>query len=252
MRKLDGFAIVTGSARGLGAATVERLAQDGYDVVINHVSDRSKTPADALAAKVISDYGVKAVVLKADVTQYDECKRLVAEAIAALGDKIAALVNNAGIDIGAHFVDEPVAEYERMIASNLLGPMHMTHVVLPHMIKQGYGAVVSLSSIAGTAGWVDQVDYSAAKAGLIGFTKALAKEYGANGITFNAVAPGVILTDMVRTAVEQIGATIEDMAAMVPLNRVGDPMDIGDAIAYCVGAPFLTGQIISPNGGAVI
>jgi len=194
-------------------------------------------------------YGVGAITVKGDVEDYDQCKKIVQAGIDAFGDKIAVLVNNAGIASGKLFQDTEPAAFQKMIAVDLVGTMNCTHVVLPSMIAARGGCIISLSSVCGIMGVVTQADYSAAKAGVIGFTKALAKELGGYNIRVNAIAPGMIATEMVA---EQNPEDVEGLKAITPLGTLGDIEDISGCMSYILSAKFLTGQIVSPNGGLTI
>ena len=247
-KKIPGFAIVTGSARGLGAAMTLQLAKEGYDVVINYVSDKSAPKAEAVAKEARS-YGVGAICVQGDVSSYSTCREIVDAGVKAFGNKIAVLVNNAGIESGKFFADTAVESYNKMIQVEVIGSMNMTHIALPYMIEAENGCIIMQSSVCGLMGVPAQADYSCAKAGLVGFAKALAKEYGSKHIRVNCIAPGMIMTDMIAgTSQEGVAA----LKAMTPLNMLGDPDDIAECMSYIVNAPFLTGQCISPNGGLTI
>lgn len=247
--KLDGYAIITGGVRGIGEAMTLQLAKEGYNVVVNYVSDSSGVKAEKLIERVESEYGVKGLAVQADVSNYSDVKRMIEKSVEAFGEKIAILVNNAGIAYGKSFLEITEEEYSRLIGVNLTSALHVTHVALPYMVNLGYGRIVNISSIGGIMGVEHQIDYSAAKAGIIGMTKAMAREFGKYHITVNSIAPGMIWTDMLR------GSSQEEVAALksiTPLGMIGDVEDISDCLSYVVNAKFLTGQTISPNGGLTI
>jgi len=246
--KLEGFAIVTGSSRGLGKGIALQLAKEGYDLVIHHVSDNSAEKAEAVAEEARS-LGVKAIVVKAAVENYEECTKIVQAGVDAFGNNIAVLVNNAGIASGTPFKNMKPEDYQRMIAIDLVGTLNCTHVVLPSMVAAKCGSIVNIASVCGIMGVATQVDYSAAKAGVIGFTKALAKEVGRYNIRVNSIAPGMIATEMTA---EQNPESIDFLKAATPLGVLGDVEDISECLSYVVNAKFLTGQIVSPNGGLTI
>lgn len=246
--KIEGFAIVTGSSRGLGKGMALQLAKEGYDVVIHHVSAGSAAKAEAVAEEART-YGVRAITVKGAVEDYEECKKIIQAGVDAFGDKIAVLVNNAGIASGKLFQDTEAAMFQKMISVDLVGTMNCSHVAIPYMIAAQDGCIISLSSVCGIMGVVTQTDYSAAKAGVIGFTKALAKELGGHKIRVNAIAPGMIATEMVA---EQNQEDVDALKAMSPLGILGDIEDVSDCMSYILNAKFLTGQIISPNGGLTI
>ncbi len=252
-KKMDGFAIVTGAFRGLGAAMIRQLAKEGYDVVIDYIDDQFDSnaveKAQALADEVKKEYGVGAIIVKADVTDYAQCQKMVDEGVKAFGDKIAVLINNAGIANGTLFAECKKEDFEKMIAVNLVGSMYCTHLVLPYMMKAKQGCIINQSSVGGVMGVATQADYSASKAGLIGFTKALAKELGGFNIRVNAIAPGMINTIMIAS---QRPEDVEMLKSVTPLGKIGEPSDISNCMSYILNADFLTGQTISPNGGLTI
>lgn len=237
---------MTGGARGLGAAMIRQLAKEGYDVVINYVSDRSGEIAQKLADEVKAANGVGAVTFQGDVSNYDTCKAMIDAGIAAFGDKIAVLVNNAGIQSNKFFQDITPEEYTRLIGIELFGTMHCTHVVLPYMQAAKNGCIINISSICALYGQEGQADYSAAKSAMFGFSRALARENAANNIRINCIAPGLIATDMVNALPEE---QVEAFRLGIPLQRLGTPEDVSECMSYIVNATYLTGQIISPNGG---
>lgn len=245
----EGFAIVTGGARGLGKGIVLQLAKEGYDVVFNYISDSSLARAQAVIEQVEHEYGVRALAVQGDTSDYEQCKKMIDLGIASFGDKIAVLVNNAGIAGLNLFVDRPVDQYSRLIQVNLLSVFHNTHVVLPYMIAQKSGVIINMSSQAGLNGVAYQVDYSAAKAGVIGFTKALAKEVGQHHIRVNAIAPGNILTDIWDVIPAGIA---EKEKEKIPLGEFGTVEDVAECMSYLLNASFVTGQTLSPNGGQTI
>lgn len=247
--KNEGFAIVTGGARGIGKAIVEQLASEGYNIVINFVSDGSQAKAEALIAQIKADYGVEGIAVQADVQYYDSCKKIVDAGVEAFGEKIAILVNNAGTDKGTPFMQNTVEQMDEMIRVNLNSQLYMSHLVLPAMTTAKAGDIINISSIGGTWGVPLHVDYCAAKGGVLGFTKAIAKEVAALGVKVNAIAPGVIMTDLVASEPEEEVAMTK---AMTPMQSIGEPEEIAWAVSYLVKSDFMTGQIISPNGGLVI
>lgn len=240
-----GYAIITGAARGLGAATLLQLAKEGYDVVGTYVHESS----EAKIQKVIDqakEFGVKAMYCRCEVSKYEDCQKLMEFAVSELGKNLSVLVNNAGIAGAGFFAEEPRESYENMINTNLVGQLHCTHFALPYMLENKKGHIVFLSSIGGTMGVPTQAVYGAAKAGLIGFTKALSKEVASFNVMVNCVAPGVIDTDMVAGAPPEQRAQTN---AMIPVGRMGTAQDIADCVSYIVNSNYLTGQTISPNGG---
>jgi len=247
--RLEGYAIVTGGARGIGAALCMQLAREGYNVVINYVSDSSKEKADALIAKMADEYGVKGIGVQASISDFEQCKKIVETAISAFGQNIAILVNNAGAAAGKRYLQCTPEELRLTVETDLLGAIYLTQLVVPHMVEQGYGAIVNIASTAGIMGSYNDVAYSSSKAGIIGFTKSIAREFGPQGVTVNAIAPGLIATEIIKNLPPE---RLEEMKKEVLLGGLGEPQDIADALSYIVNAKFLTGQIISPNGGYTI
>lgn len=240
------IALVTGSSRGIGRAIALQLAQDGYAVAVN---GRSPESVQAVAAEIIARGGdAKGYVC--DVTD--------AEAVARMGDAVerelgtvTALVNNAGIAQQKLLTDVTDAEWQRMMATHVDGAFYTCRRFLPGMIRRQTGSIVNISSMWGQVGGSCEVPYSAAKAALIGFTRALAKEVGPSGIRVNCVAPGVIQTDMMAGFDE---AALQELREETPLCRLGTVQDVAQAAAFLLSdaAGFITGQVLAPNGGMII
>ena len=246
-------AIITGGSRGIGKAMALKLGELGYDVVINYVSDSSKAKAEEIAEQIKKDYGVEGLVVRADVSKYEDCEALVKAAADRFGENIDVLVNNAGITNNCNWIDIKHEQYEKVIATNLMSLLHMTHLVLPHMInhsdKEHQCQIVNISSVGGLTGVINQADYCAAKSGVIGLTRALALEFAGRGVRANAIAPGMIMTDMLKGVNQD---ELNALAATIPEGYIGDVSDIAGALEYILKAPYLTGQVISPNGGFVL
>jgi 3-oxoacyl-[acyl-carrier protein] reductase len=240
-------AILTGSSRGIGRAMAELFASKGYHVLINY--HQSEKAAADLSAQ-LQRQGYSAALYKADVSNRAEVDAMVDDYIQKSGH-IDLLINNAGISNTALFVDIPASEWESIIAVNLTGVFHCCQSVLRYMLPQKRGKIINIASVWGMVGAACEVHYSAAKAGVIGLTKALAKELGPSNIQVNCIAPGVIETDMLNPY-NQI--EIADLIHQTPLNRLGTPMDIAQTALFLASpaGDFITGQVISPNGGFVI
>lgn len=232
--------LVTGGSRGIGAACVRAFAARGCRVAFLYA--KSDDAAKALANET------GALAVKADVADRDAVFSAVEHITADMGG-IDCLINNAGIAQFRLFTDITADEWHRMLDVNLGGVFHCTQAVLPGMIREKYGRIINLSSIWGLTGASCEVHYSAAKAGIIGLTRALAKELGPSGITVNCVAPGVIETEM-NAALDADTRTA--LCDETPLECIGRPEDIAQAVLYFAAAPFVTGQVLSPNGGIVI
>lgn len=241
-------AIITGGSRGLGEAMSLKLGELGYNVVINYRSESSKELSDNLAAKIEAEYGVETLVVRADVSKYEDCEKLVNAAVEKFGKKIDALINNAGITNNCNFVDITKEQYTAVVETNLLSLFHMTHLALPYMIDHESN-IINISSIGGLIGVNNQADYCATKSGVIGFTRALAVEFASRKIRVNAIAPGMIMTDMLRGVNQD---EVNALSTAIPLGYIGEATDISGCMEYLLNAPYVTGQTISPNGGFVM
>ncbi|MCO5397845.1 3-oxoacyl-ACP reductase FabG [Ralstonia soli] len=240
----DKVAIVTGSARGLGAATARRLAEEGAKVVVTDVlAEQAEATAEALRAA-----GLTARAVIADITKAAEVQRLVDETVEAFGG-VHILVNNAGFPRDKYLVKMSEEDWDLVIQVMLKGAFLATKAVMPHMIEQGWGRVINISSRA-HLGNPTQANYSAAKAGLIGMAKALAIEEGRYGVTVNCIAPGFMETEMVQ-ALPTYEAIKERAVQMQPIKRVGQPADIANAVAFLASerAGFITGEVLHVTGG---
>jgi len=238
-------ALVTGAASGIGRATARRLAADGAAVA---VLDIDRSGADAVAAELAAAGG-KSVAVAADVSDGAAVREAVGRARTALG-AVHILVNNAGVCSFFPFETLEEAEWDRMFAVHVKGAFHCTKAALPDMIAAGWGRVVNVSSVGGLKGAPALTHYAAAKAALVGFTRALSTEVGVHGVTVNAIAPGLVDTPLlVRSRMPE--SIVTTQAAQVPVRRIGTPEDIAAACAYLVSpdASYVTGQVLSPNGG---
>lgn len=240
-------ALVTGASRGIGAATAQALAESGATVAVGY---REQAAQAASVVAQIRASGGQAEAYQADVADAAACEALVGSVEERFG-RIDILVNNAGTALEKLLLDTTVAEWDHLMAVHLRGMYACTRAALPGMISRRYGRIITVSSIWGLCGAAGEVAYSAVKAGQNGFTRALAQEVGAWGITVNAVAPGAIATQM------NAGLTGEDLAewlARTPVGRLGTPAEVAAVICYLAGpgAGFVTGQVWSPNGGVVI
>lgn len=240
-------AIITGASQGIGACIAKRLAQDGFDVVINHYpSDGDKEKALAVAEECRA-FGVKAECYAADVSKFDQCEAMVKQVKADFGT-IDALVNNAGITKDKLLARMSEEEYDAVIAVNQKSVFNMTKQVTSVMMKQRSGRIVNVASVAGLYGNAGQMNYSASKAAIIGMTKTTAKEFGSRNITCNAVAPGFIHTPMTDVLSDEIKAKMLDSVA---LRRYGEPEEIASVVSFLVSdnASYVTGQVIEISGG---
>ena len=239
--------LITGGATGIGRATSELFALMGYQVAIA----ANSSFAEALSlARALSERGLSAAAFRADLRDSAQVDTLFSQVEKLFGG-VDILVNNAGVAQQKLFTDITDADWQEMLAVNLTAPFRCCRRALPHMIHQKKGSIVNVSSMWGLTGASCEVHYSAAKAGLIGLTKALAKEVGPSGIRVNCVAPGAVNTRMNQTLDEE---ALSLLTEETPLGRIGDPEDIARAIAFlaCEDSSFTTGQVLSPNGGLVI
>lgn len=241
----DGCVIVTGASRGIGAQIAVTLAEKGFPIVVNYNSseDAARTVADKITAA-----GGNPLIYKCDVSDREQVEQMVSESIKKFG-KIYALVNNAGISEIKLFTDITEDDWVRMTDVTLGGAFHCCKSVLPHIIHEKHGRIVNISSVWGVYGASCEVHYSTVKAGLIGMTKALAKEVAPSGITVNAVAPGCIRTDMLKNECDE--PTLSQLAADTPVGRLGTPLDVARAVSFLVdkNSDFITGQVIGVDGG---
>lgn len=235
-------AIVTGGAKGIGAEIVRTLAENGYIVILNY--NNSKVQAEELKNEMLQK-GFNIEVVKADVSNRNEVNSLIEFAIKKF-KKIDILVNNAGISLGGLFTDVSEEMWQNIINVNLNSVFNCTQEVLKYMIKEKSGRIINISSIWGETGASCEVAYSTTKAAINGMTKALAKEVGLSNIRVNAIAPGIINTDMnSRLSYEEL----EQIKEQIPLNRIGNTKDIARCVKWLVEDEYTTGQIISINGG---
>ncbi len=240
-------ALVTGSSRGLGRAIAERLAADGHRLVINC---RSRSEEAEAVVDAIVQAGGEAFAAQADVTEPGEVEGLVEAARERFG-RIDVLVNNAGVTRDGLLMRMKDEDWDLVLATNLRSVFLASRAVLRPMMRQRGGRIINITSIAGLDGNFGQCNYAAAKAGIVGFTKSLAKEAGARGITVNAVAPGYVPTDLTSELPEEL---LERAREATPLGRLGQSADVAAAVSFLAGpdAAFITGQVLRVDGGMVL
>lgn len=245
---LDGkIALVTGGSRGIGRAVAIELAKEGATVAINYAGNKA---AAEEVQSIITQMGGKAMIIQADVSDEKSAMQMVEEVIAQLGG-IDILVNNAGITRDGLFIRMKEEDWNAVINTNLTGIFNCTKVAAKYMMKKRSGRIINMSSVSGIMGNAGQTNYAAAKAGVIGFTKSLAREMASRGITVNAVAPGFIATDMTAAMPEKAQ---EHVLTSIPLGKMGKPEDIANAVLFLASdkASYITGQVIHVDGGMVM
>lgn len=236
-------AIVTGASRGIGEAIARELAYHGADVVLNYLGRRDETET---VAESIRQAGGRAQVIQADVSDPESVARLFQEALAALG-KVDILVNNAGITSDRSIKKMSDDDWNRVVATNLGSVFHCSRAALGHMMERGSGSIVNIASIIGQTGGFGQANYAAAKAGIIGLTKSCALEVARYGITVNAICPGFIDTEMLKTIPTGIR---ESLIQRIPMKRFGMPGEIAASVRFLVtDGSYITGQCLNVNGG---
>jgi 2-hydroxycyclohexanecarboxyl-CoA dehydrogenase len=248
MRIQDKVALVTGGSRGIGHAICLRLAEEGAKVaVVDILEDEAAQTADEIKAK-----GGQALSVKTDVTQLDQVRDCI-QKVTGIWGQVDILVNNAGWDKIEPFVESQPETWDKVIAINLKGPIHFCHAVIPQMVARSSGKIISISSDAGRVGSTGEAVYSACKAGVIGFSKTLARELARSKINVNVVCPGPTDTALLKqvTSGEKGARIIEAMTRAVPFRRLGTPEEIANAVAFFASpdADFVTGQVLSVSGG---
>lgn len=236
-------AFITGSTRGIGLEIAKAFAKEGANIVLN---GRSQITTEQIAE--IEAFGVKCIGVSGDISDFTSAGQMIAETEEKLGP-VTILVNNAGITNDKLMLRMKPEEFEDVLKINLVGTFNMTQQVLKKMLKQREGAIINLSSVSGLMGNVGQANYAASKAGVVGFTKSVAREVAPRGITCNAIAPGFIQTDMTEVLSDKVK---EQVVQNIPLQRFGQVEDVAQTAIFLAKSPYITGQVLNVDGGLVM
>ncbi len=237
------YALVTGGSRGIGRAVCLKLADMGYNILVNY---KGNTEAAEETAKLVREKGVEAATMMFDVADKEDIKKVLGGWVEANTDKIIeVLVNNAGIRQDILMMSMSDEQWDSVLDTSLQGMYHVTKQVLNNMLMNRYGRIINMVSLSGIKGMPGQVNYSAAKAGMIGATKALAQEIAKRNVTVNAIAPGFIKTDMTEELNEK------ELSGMIPMKRFGTAEEVADLVGFFASknSSYITGQVVSINGG---
>lgn len=244
---MNKVALITGGTRGIGKEIAYTLAEENYDIIINY---RTENEELMKLKKEIEQKRVRCLLLKGDVSNFEDCKKLVEEAINRM-NHIDVLVNNAGITKDMLLMRMKLEDFNEVINVNLIGTFNMTKNVINYMMKERKGRIINVSSVVGISGNAGQTNYAASKAGIIGFTKSLAKEVASRNILVNAIAPGFIQTDMTNILKENVK---DEIAKTIPLKRMGTAKDVANVVKFLVSedSSYITGQVIQVDGGMLM
>ncbi len=240
-------AIITGGSRGIGKEIAKKFAKENYNLVINYVSEKTNTEE---LKKEFEAFGAEVLFIKTNVTSYEECEKMAKDAINKFG-KIDVLVNNAGVTKDSLLLRMKEEDFDTVINVNLKGTFNVTKACIPYMMKKKSGKIVNISSVVGISGNSGQANYAASKAGIIGFTKSVAKELASRNILANCVAPGYIATDMTNGLSDAVKESINNQ---IPLKRVGMPEEVAKAVYFLASEEnsYITGQVVNVDGGMLI
>ncbi len=244
---MNKLAIITGGTRGIGKQIALTFAKEGYNIAINY---RTENEDLKNTKKEIEENNVKCFTVQGDVTNFKDCEQFVKQIVEEFGN-IDVLVNNAGITRDTLLMRMKEEDFKQVIDTNLIGTFNVTKNVISYMMKARSGRIINISSVVGISGNAGQTNYSASKAGIIGFTKSLAKEVASRNITVNAVAPGFIETQMTDVLKEDIK---EEIAKKIPLKRMGTPQDVANVVKFLASndSSYITGQVINIDGGMLM
>ena len=244
---MDKCALITGATRGIGKQIAITLAKQGYNIALNYRKENEELEN---TKKEIEEIGVQVLAVKGDVANFEECENFVKQAIERFG-QIDVLVNNAGITKDMLLMRMKKEDFEQVIDTNLVGTFNVTKNVVPYMMKARSGRIINISSVVGISGNAGQTNYSASKAGIIGFTKSLAKEIASRNILVNAVAPGFIETNMTDVLKDDVK---QEIAKNIPLKRMGTAQDVANVVKFLASddSSYITGQVINVDGGMLM
>lgn len=244
---MDKCALITGATRGIGKQIAITLAKQGYNIALNYRKENEELEN---TKKEIEEIGVQVLAVKGDVSNFEDCENFVKQVIERFG-QIDVLVNNAGITKDMLLMRMKKEDFEQVIDTNLVGTFNVTKNVVPYMMKARSGRIINISSVVGISGNAGQTNYSASKAGIIGFTKSLAKEIASRNILVNAVAPGFIETNMTDVLKDDVKQKI---AKNIPLKRMGTAQDVANVVKFLASddSSYITGQVINVDGGMLM
>ena len=244
---MDKCALITGATRGIGKQIAITLAKQGYNIALNYRKENEELEN---TKKEIEKIGVQVLAVKGDVANFENCENFVKQVIERFG-QIDVLVNNAGITKDMLLMRMKKEDFEQVIDTNLVGTFNVTKNVVPYMMKARSGRIINISSVVGISGNASQTNYSASKAGIIGFTKSLAKEIASRNILVNAVAPGFIETNMTDVLKDDVK---QEIAKNIPLKRMGTTQDVANVVKFLASddSSYITGQVINVDGGMLM
>ena len=244
---MEKCALITGATRGIGKQIAITLAKQGYNIALNYRKENEELEN---TKKEIEEIGVQVLAVKGDVANFEECENFVKQVIERFG-QIDVLVNNAGITKDMLLMRMKKEDFEQVIDTNLVGTFNVTKNVVPYMMKARSGRIINISSVVGISGNAGQTNYSASKAGIIGFTKSLAKEIASRNILVNAVAPGFIETNMTDVLKDDVK---QEIAKNIPLKRMGTAHDVANVVKFLASddSSYITGQVINVDGGMLM
>ena len=244
---MDKCALITGATRGIGKQIAITLAKQGYNIALNYRKENEELEN---TKKKIEKIGVQILAVKGDVANFEDCENFVKQVIERFG-QIDVLVNNAGITKDMLLMRMKKEDFEQVIDTNLVGTFNVTKNVVPYMMKARSGRIINISSVVGISGNAGQTNYSASKAGIIGFTKSLAKEIASRNILVNAVAPGFIETNMTDVLKDDVK---QEIAKNIPLKRMGTAQDVANVVKFLASddSSYITGQVINVDGGMLM